>query len=572
MSATKHYNDWPNAGAFNALGDQKQKIKLGITGSFPDYAAGVLYRTGPGGYKIPRADSQDGDFACSHWFDGFVTTHRFELQHGKDGQCSEIWYSSCSQVDEAIEVARKTGRLEGITFAQKRDPCDTLYKKLKTVFEPVFDARPASANIGVTFREAMPSELPSAGSRKDSGGSAPSATDSGYDSGGPPGTVPSPRKVMLLTTDSATGKTFDADTLEPLGVAKQATLHPALKGQLSGAHASRDPSTGDMFNYNLELGPKSVYRIWRANASTGKVDILAEISDPSLKAAYIHSSFLTENYVILCVWCSFLQPYGVSVLWNRNILDSLSAFDKKSRATWLVIDRNGRGLVKKFTSPAFFSFHTTNAWEQEGPDGTTDIVCELVEFDNVDILHRFYYKNLVSDESNVSAFNKKFREEHRERLTRYRLSGISTSDVQPKYSRVLVGQAEKILTIDSPDAGDLQQCNPHYKFRAHRYSWGVRDTGRSSFVDGIVKSDTATRTALWWGQEKHTPGEPIFVPAPRVGAAEDEGVILTIVFDGEKGTSYLLCLDAATMQERGRAEVGSPVGLGFHGTHVRSSL
>ena len=67
--------------------------------------------------------------------------------------------------------------------------------------------------------------------------------------------------------------------------------------------------------------------------------------------------------------------------------------------------------------------------------------------------------------------------------------------------------------------------------------------------------------------DKHTPGEAIFVPDPDRNE-EDGGFLLSVILDGEKGTSYLLCLDAENMQEVGRAEVGAAVGFGFHGCHV----
>ena len=55
-------------------------------------------------------------------------------------------------------------------------------------------------------------------------------------------------------------------------------------------------------------------------------------------------------------------------------------------------------------------------------------------------------------------------------------------------------------------------------------------------------------------------------------AAEDEdrGVLLSAVLDGIGGRSYLLCLDARTMREVGRADVDGVVGFGFHGCHVPS--
>jgi torulene dioxygenase len=76
-----------------------------------------------------------------------------------------------------------------------------------------------------------------------------------------------------------------------------------------------------------------------------------------------------------------------------------------------------------------------------------------------------------------------------------------------------------------------------------------------------------TQEALIWNNPKaHTPGEAIFVPRPG-GTEEDAGVLLSVVLNGSTGTSYLLCLDARTMTEMGRAEVGMAIGFGFHGVH-----
>lgn len=80
-----------------------------------------------------------------------------------------------------------------------------------------------------------------------------------------------------------------------------------------------------------------------------------------------------------------------------------------------------------------------------------------------------------------------------------------------------------------------------------------------------------------WGQAKHTPSEPIFVPdnndnennnGASDGDDEDAGHLLTVVLNGETGTSYLLCLDARTMKEVGRATCDVPVSFGLHGQHI----
>lgn len=126
----------------------------------PAAAAGVLYRTGPGHYKVP--DTPNGTFSRSHWFDGFTHIHRFQLITISEGSCKVI-YNSRRQVDASIEKIRKTGKLDGISFGQKRDPCATFFQKLKCVFEPVISSHADAgfANVGVTIHANMPGIPPS---------------------------------------------------------------------------------------------------------------------------------------------------------------------------------------------------------------------------------------------------------------------------------------------------------------------------------------------------------------------------------------------------------------------------
>lgn len=515
---------------FNALDDHRQETDLKVVGHIPEYVTGSLYRTGPGGYQVLK-DGQSK--VTSHWFDGYTVTHKFDLS---GGDTPRVRYSSYNQVDDLVEQVRKTGNREEITFGQKRDPCDGLFKKFKTMFAPSEPGKAHSANIGVTFRETTPAERASIGGN---------------------------RKVMTLTTDNQFSKHFDAETLEPLGVTDQKALHPALKGPLSGAHAAHDPVNGDIFNYNLDLGPTHVYRVFRASPSSGKVDVLATIKGHDIRGSYIHSMSITENFVVLTIWPAFYQMLGISILWNRNLLDAIAPFNSSAKTTWVVIDRrHDRGIVKKFTTPGFFCFHTVNAWEEpsKSDPNSVDVLCELVEFEDLSILHKFYYENMTSDGTGVAQFDK----QHpiATGLARYKLANV------PMQGNAKPAVAERVMYHAAPDSGDLPRINPNFATKRHRYVWGITSRGLSSFIDCIVKTDTTLGgPGLIWERPKHTPGEAIFVPRPG-GVEEDDGVVLSVILNGETGTSYLLCLDGKTMQELGRAEVGHPVGFGFHGTFV----
>ena len=537
VAATK--DSWPNDAGFDNNYEEHEPVELEVKGNIPQYAAGVLYRTGPLGYK---AKTDDGKiWAAKHWFDGFSCVHRFQIDFPEQSGPAKVQYRSRRTVDEYLEIVRKTGKLDSITFASKRDPCESFFKKVMSVFYASHTRN--ALNVGVTLSINMP------------GG--------GY--------VKDPEKPSInghtnhietlhAKTDAYLLKKIDPETLEPQGIATQKKLHPDLKGPFSAAHAKSDPVTGDIFNFNLDIGYKSTYRVFRTSATTGKTDILATFIG---KPAYIHSLFLTANYVVLCVWNSHITWSGISVLYNKNIVDAIAPFDPNSKATWYVVDRtHGNGLVATYESDPFFCFHSINAWEE--PNATnpknTDIITELSMFENTDVIHRFYYDNLVSSIANPEYSGKK-RLSCLPMQAQFRLGSVDARVGAGKAMPAeLLFQADKMLSMELPT------INPSYLTRRHRFSYGCTDRLKSSFMDGIVKFDNITQQSIFWEVEGHTPGEPIFVADPE-GTAEDDGVLLTVVLDGFVERSYLLVLDARDLRELGRAEMKGPMSFGFHGAY-----
>jgi torulene dioxygenase len=509
-----------------------------------------LYRTGPGNHRIK--DTAVGDFSCSHWFDGFSHVYRFELIPTGDGFCKVV-YSSRRQVDGLIEKVRKTGKLDGITFGQKRDPCESVFQKMKTTFAPMLfpsqaDRKiPDHSNIGVTIAPNVPGFAPTEKPKTIAGGKTPQVNN------------------LICFTDATGIKTIDPETLEPIGVTDQRSLHPDLTGPMSCAHAHFDPVNGDVYNVNLAFGSSATYRLFRTVRATGQTEILATISK-GLKAAYLHSFFLTEDYVILAIWPSYFAGGGAKMLWDRNFVAAIHPWDPSNVTKWLVIDRkHGRGLVTKFSSLAAFSFHTVNAWQEEH-DGKTDIYCDVVDYQNLDIIHRLYYENILSSGEGVTKFAAGANSMVVPNLTRYRLPEIPSGSVDPSLSQV-PGKAEVLFQIRGPAVGELPTINPDYATKKTRYMYSMVDRGKSSWMDGIVKTDLETKETTYWEHPHHTPGESIFVPDP-TGNTEDAGFLLSVILDGDKGTSYLLCLDARTMKEVARAEYDAAIGIGFHGRHL----
>ena len=526
--------------------EERSPILLTITGSIPSYAAGTLYRNGPGAREL-QDETGETRYSVSHWFDGLAQLHKFDLIPGADGIAS-VQYTSRFGQDVLMQQLVQTGHYTGFTFGQKRDPCMSLFRKVMCLFTPVPALTAETENVAVTITaNASGFPVSSLGHKAD------------------------PKRVLIARTDNSTLKALDAETLEPVGIADQADLHPLLKGPLSASHAKSDPITGDVFNYNLDLGRLATYRVFKTSAETGETEILATISGDDIAPAYMHSFFLSENFVILAVWSAHLEAGGLRVLWEKNVLDAIAPFDETKKVHWFVVDRrHGRGLVGHFHSPAAFCFHTINAYETpSAPDSTAvDIVCDLIQYDNLDLLKHFYYEHLRSSSPQARAWS-----QFRGCFTSYRLPGISTKGTSAIASHALPQARLAVLNTaeSSRMVGDMPTINPRVACKPYRYFWNSTiQREDSSFFDGLAKIDRINGTSnVWKNPFGHTPGEAIFIPRPG-GTEEDDGVLLTVVLDAVNGTSYLLCLDAATMEEMGRADCHGPLPFMFHGQHVSS--
>ena len=467
-------------------------------------------------------------------------------------------YNSRHTCDKLVEKIRKTGEMPITTFGQKRDPCESFFKKVMSTFQGVTldGVKTASGvNVGVTVKADMP--VPEQLARKEK------AQTQSDDS-------PSSRiNSLWLKTDNATLQSIDPSTLEPIMAIRQPNLHPDLKGPFAAAHSRTDPFTGDWYNYNLEVGRQATYRVFSVSARTGKTTILATLTGGPIRAAYLHSILLTENHVILCIFGSYFALGGAKVLWTRNLIDAM-AFDPSKKNVWLVVDRrHGQGLVGIYESDPFFAFHPVNAWEQASTttSRTVDITADIPTYPNLDILKRFYYQNIKGTAPGSLNYVDGKGSTCKATLTRFQLPSVGTTTIPVTQTP---SKINTLFTAPSADTPELPTFNASYATKPSRYIYGVSDRGNSTFLDGLLKHDTQTQTAIARVVHAQSSGEPIFVADPE-GTEEDDGVCLSVVLDGTKGRSYLLCLDARTFKEVGRAEMEVVVPFGFHGSHVACS-
>ncbi|MEA2421702.1 MAG: beta,beta-carotene 9,10-dioxygenase [Thermoleophilaceae bacterium] len=334
----------------------------------------------------------------------------------------------------------------------------------------------------------------------------------------------------VAMTESPLPVEFDAETLATLGHTKPAP------GQITTAHPHFDSARGEAVNYAARVGPRSSYRVYTTDAQDNQ-RVTAKV--PVKEPAYMHSFGMTERYVVLAEFPLLLNPLKLAA-GKRTFIESYRW--RPERGTrFLVIDRQDGGVKMTVTAEPFFSFHHVNAWE-EGDD----VVVDLVAYEDASVIDELYIDRLRAGTTAAES-----------QLRRYRLS--------PGQERV-DGEVLLDRTLELPRI-DYSRVNA----KPHRivYAAGARPEAED-WLDELLKFDVETRALRTWHEPGCYPGEPVFVGRPD-REREDDGAILSVVFDSSTGRSFLLVLDAATFEEQARAEVPHHVPFSFHGQFMRGA-
>ena len=317
---------------------------------------------------------------------------------------------------------------------------------------------------------------------------------------------------------------FDGDTLETVGVAYEAP------GMLTTAHPHLDRASGGMLNYAAKLGPRNRYRFFLVPPGETKPKTIAEL--PVKEPAYMHSFGLTERWLVLAEFPLVVNPISIPLSGRPYIENYRWKPELGTRIT--LIDRGTGEATGPFETDAFFCFHHVNAYEENG-----SVVVDACTFEDAQIIEDLYLDRLRAGKPIARA-----------ELRRFRIDLSSR--------RVATEQLAEGLELPRINYG-------RHSERPYRYVWGIDQ--KSGWLDRIVKVDVAERRTIEWREDGCSPGEPVFVSAPDA-KAEDDGVLLSVVFDSRSGRSFMLVLDAADLSELARAEAPHHIPYGFHGQFV----
>ncbi len=325
---------------------------------------------------------------------------------------------------------------------------------------------------------------------------------------------------------------FDAQTLRTVGVVGWDT---STFGRMTTVHPHLDEARHEAINLVTRFGAASQYVFRRVDTGDpSRVSSTTLATRRVREPAYLHSFGMSARHLVIAEFPLVVNPMSL-LLWLRPYIENFR-WEPQRGTRFHVFDRETGAHVRTVTAPAFFAFHHVNCFEADD-----DLVVDLVAYDDAAIIEAFYLHRLEEPDVRIPPGT----------LRRFRVP-LGGGEVS---AEVLCDTAIELPSLDYA----RMNTSPE-----HRYVYGVGLRAERGFYDQLVKVDVSTRTTSTWHEPGCFPGEGVFVGRPgRV--AEDDGVVLSVVLDGSRGTSFLLVLDAATFTEVARAELPHPVLFGYHG-------
>jgi carotenoid cleavage dioxygenase-like enzyme len=325
---------------------------------------------------------------------------------------------------------------------------------------------------------------------------------------------------------------FDPKTLSTVGLID---YDDELTGTISTAHPHVEPGSGALVNYLLRYGRHSAFQVYRQPADGTRRSLIGSVATDL--PGYMHSFAITERHVVLVIYPLVVNPLSF-LLRGRPFIENYRW--RPELGTRIVTVSLADGSQREYTAPPCFAFHHINAYE----DGD-ELVVDLCAYPDAEVIQALY-------------------------LTRLRAGEGAPVPLPTRY-RVGRGSGSVSVTPLSDQPLELPRINyGRHNARPYRYAYGTGagDPRGGNFLDQLNKLDVTTGETRVWREDHLYPGEPVFVPAPDA-AGEDDGVVLSVALDADRGRSALVVLDAGSFTELARVEVPHAIPFGFHGQFSR---
>lgn len=344
---------------------------------------------------------------------------------------------------------------------------------------------------------------------------------------------------LLALWEAAQPYALNPRTLDTIGLD---TLNGGLNpGESFAAHPWVDPScaqdNGDpcLVNFSVSPGLSTTITLYELNLD-GEVVRKKAHSIPGF--AFIHDFAITPNYAIF-----FQNPLSMNplpyALGMKSAAQSLQ-FQPSKPTNIIVIPRHRNEAMITVPANIGFVFHHVNAFEQDD-----HLVIDSVCYDDFPTIDR--------DDDYLEV---NFDQVPPGNLHRFQLN-LANQSVNK--------------TLVNPRSCEFPQVHPEHIGRPYRYVYmGATHapSGNAPFQTiWKVDMENPSHQQVWNGAPKRFIGEPIFIPRPH-STEEDDGWVLTLVFNAERNKSELVILNARDISQEPVAvlKLKHHVPYGLHGS------
>lgn len=258
---------------------------------------------------------------------------------------------------------------------------------------------------------------------------------------------------------------------------------------------------------------------------------------------YMHSFALTKNYAVLIAPSIFIS--AAKLFTHANVYEAMT-FNKTSKMNIYLVHLQTKNVTTIKVNSIFFMHHI-NAYEQND-----NIIVDVCAFDNSSNVKMLQLKKLRDPLlRNIELFRN-----YIERIVINRQTFKVSHYPIPVY-----GNIPYSINIDMPT------INEGYRHRYYCFAYGIAMKIDSVNINSyaVVKKDMCGKGRdLTWTMKYHYPSESYFVATPG-GKQEDDGILLTHVFNGPSKQSYLLFLNATNMKPVSQSNLPTFVPMSFHG-------
>jgi len=352
--------------------------------------------------------------------------------------------------------------------------------------------------------------------------------------------------IYLAVTDTPVPTRFNISDLSTIGM-EYPSLWPAT---ISGcAHWMREVGTDNSINFQRKKGlsgaPYVEVQRYRPEDDYQNPEVITTFVPKKLST--IHSFSITENFAVFFFYPVIIDTkkmFGSGF----HVFELLTWIEDQPTEVYVVNLKTGS--VEELEAKPTYSAHHANAYE----NGDDELIVDIAPTPYNNLRDYLSLDNMLNPPK-VS-------------------KGVSTTGEDEQFTRYRINLKSRKIT-DSPFANptenrfinnfDFPTINEDYRGLPYCivYGWSAIDYSRMALVKKNVCDSQKDKVFYI---ENHYSSEMHFLPNPKK-RTEDDGVLVTIVFDGIKEQSYLLILDAQNFQQINKAYLPHNIPWSAHGMH-----